>query len=227
MNINPDHPFESNPEYHGNNNGEKGILIHYKENDLNLFIASNNDSVVNEIEDNNGIKRHLGREDFPPENVNLFYNNGSITSSNENANSYNYSQKTNSKSTFSKPPCQITNQTSQSNINKTSFPPKTTQSAVSNSKLISKASISLNQKRIREEASQRNCNVNEVNNTENTKSNMNVQKFNLINSENLANLQSIFPLNLLSQNMGVINWVVPSDVLKNNVGNLEEKNDKV
>jgi hypothetical protein len=192
---------------------------------LNLFIASNNDYVVNEIEDNHGMKRQLGREEFPSENVNIFYNNGSIASSNENLQSYSQIQKTNTKSTFSKASFQNTNQQTQGNTNKTSLPPTNSQSG--SSKHISKSSNTLNQKRVREDVTQRNSGSFEINKTENAKSSSNVQKFNLINPENLANLQSIFPLNLLSQNMGVINWVVPSDVLKNNVSNLDEKTDKV
>ncbi len=192
---------------------------------MNLFIASNNDYVVNEIEDNHGMKRQLGREEFPSENVNIFYNNGSIASSNENLQSYSQIQKTNTKSTFSKASFQNTNQQTQGNTNKTSLPPTNSQSG--SSKHISKSSNTLNQKRVREDVTQRNSGSFEINKTENAKSSSNVQKFNLINPENLANLQSIFPLNLLSQNMGVINWVVPSDVLKNNVSNLDEKTDKV
>ncbi len=192
---------------------------------MNLFIASNHDSVVNDIEDNHGMKRQLGREEFPSENVNIFYNNGSIASLNENTQSYSQIQKINTKSTFSKAPFHNTNQQTQGNTNKNSLPATHSQSG--SSKHIPKSSNTLNQKRGREDGTQKSSGSFEINKTDNGKSSTNVQKFNLINPENLANLQSIFPLNLLSQNMGVINWVVPSDVLKNNVSNLDEKSDKV
>jgi len=79
---------------------------------------------------------------------------------------------------------------------------------------VRKTNAALSNKRTREELNTNTLNNKLPNKTlENLQNNGNIN-FAVINSQNLANL---FPnLNLLSQNIGVVNWVVPMNNVENN-----------
>lgn len=97
-----------------------------------------------------------------------------------------------------------------------------------------KKTCKLTRKRGREETSiHPNSSTNELNSNidnflfYNNKINPNFNMTN-INSDNLANLQTIFPnLNFISQNMGIINWVVPGEIIKNQDSKNDEKSEKL
>jgi hypothetical protein len=177
-----------------------------KENELNLFV--NNSQDCDDIS-NSPLRKPYGKEDFPQEVLNLYCNsNGSISSTDNNTTP-----------SFKKSPFR-------SCLNKDNL------FAMNQSKFCKSipSAASKGTKRGRDEGSSpaRDGMVKrEVPQNPYQQYSNNVNKVNyVLNSGNLADIKALLPnLNFLSQNMGVINWVIPGDLIKNN-GN-DQKNDKL
>ena len=188
-----------------------------------MFINSNY-YVNNDVDDNNiNEKKFFIKEDHQGEPSNLYFNHQLISAISENSLNRNNNDI----------PTKLSNATASKNnnylvnnkkgeINKNYYNPQ-----------INNNIESLNQKRLREDFSNKPNYIHDINSNSdnfiNNNSNMN-PRFNLnnINSENLANLQNIFPnLNFLSQNMGLINWVVPGEMINNNPDKNDEKKEKL
>jgi YesN/AraC family two-component response regulator len=213
--------YDTQPAFMNNNNE--------KENELNLFVNSN-DSVINDLEENSSMnnKRLFFKEECALDNFNPLFQSNTLTSTDNNSNCSpnlfkscfkgNNTKDTQSSNSNQKQNKRVNNQSS------FNYPMNNTNNKHDN----------LNQKHRREDNTNNNhysLNINkDIYNTDTQTMNNTINnKFNLslLNKDNIANLKAIIPnLNFLSNNMGVINWVIPGDFMKNNVNN-EQKSDKL
>ena len=161
------------------------------------------------------------KEEFPQDTLSMFYNIHCTSESNNNNNA-------NWVSSLQKSSNSLQNYQTNRGVlsNKQGFMPPAN-NVKYNKDFYNKSQI-LSHKRKHEEMCDKQSSNSEHNHDEDYHNNNTVQKINIttINSENLDNLKNILP-NFLSQNVGVINWVVPGEVLKNNVNTNEEKSDKL